>query len=298
MTLAHSQPMAGHLAAENTLQRLRDRFHWLGMNMDVRRFCQACKVCQKTTPKKPALAPLIPLPVIEVPFTRIGMDLVRPLPKSARGHEYILVIVGYATCYLEAISLSRATSAAITLELFMLCSRVGIPTEILTDQGMPFVSRILAHLHKLLKVKHLCTSVYHPQTDGLVERFNKTLKQMLKRVVAEDGRDWDRMLPYVLFGIREVPQASTGFTPFELLFGCQPRGFLDVAKEAWEQQPSPHRSLVEHVHSMRDRIERVMPLVRQHLVESQQDQQWLYDRPAQPREFQPGDKVLVLVPDL
>ncbi len=61
---------------------------------------------------------------------------------------------------------------------------------------------------------------------------------MLRRVVAEDKRDWDLMIPYVLSGIRKVPQASTGFTPFELLFGRQPRGLLDVAKEAWEQQPA------------------------------------------------------------
>lgn len=75
------------------------------MNMDVRHFCQACEACQRTTPKKPAPAPLIPLPVIEVPFTCIGLDLVGPLPKSAREHEHILVIVDYATRYPKAIPL-------------------------------------------------------------------------------------------------------------------------------------------------------------------------------------------------
>ncbi len=119
---------------------------------------------------------------------------------------------------------------------------------------------------------------------------------MLRRVAAEDRRDWDRMLPYVLFGIREVPQASTGFTPFELLFGRQPRGLLDVAKEAWEQQPAAHRSTIEHVREMRERIDRVMPMVREHLTRAQQAQQRHYNRAAQPREFQPGDLVLVLVP--
>ncbi len=88
---------------------------------------------------------------------------------------------------------------------------------------------------------------------------------MLRWVVAEDKRDWD-----VLFGIREVPQASTGFTPFKLLFGRQPRGLLDVAKEAWEQQPAVHRSVIEHVREMRERIDRVMPLVREHLSKAQQ----------------------------
>nr|XP_040038942.1 uncharacterized protein LOC120822984 [Gasterosteus aculeatus aculeatus] len=297
LELAHSHPLAGHLGANNTIQRVRDRFHWPGLDAEVKRFCQACPTCQRTSPRTPPPSPLIPLPVIEVPFERIGMDLVGPLPKSARGHEHILVIVDYATRYPEAVPLRKATAKAIAKELFLLYSRVGIPAEILTDQGSPFMSRLMADLCALLKVKQLRTSVYHPQTDGLVERFNQTLKRMLRRVADEDKRDWDLMLPYVLFGIREVPQASTGFTPFELLFGRQPRGLLDVAKEAWEHQPAPHRSVVEHVKEMREKIDRVMPLVREHLVKAQQAQQRYYNRAAQPREFQPGDRVMVLVPN-
>uniref|UniRef100_A0A8C1LPZ1 Gypsy retrotransposon integrase-like protein 1 n=1 Tax=Cyprinus carpio TaxID=7962 RepID=A0A8C1LPZ1_CYPCA len=273
-----------------------DRFHWPGLEAEVRRFCQACPTCQRTSPQTPPPSPLIPLPIIEVPFERIGMDLVGPLPKSARGHEHILVIVDYATRYPEAIPLRKATTKAIAQELFLLCSRVGIPSQILTNQGTPFMSRMMADLCKLLKVQQLRTMVYHPQTDGLVERFNQTLKQMLRRVTAEDNRDWDKMLPYVLFGVREVPQASTGFTPFELLFGRQPRGLLDVVREAWEQQPAVHRTTVEHVREMRERIDRVMPIVREHLVKAQQAQQRHYNRAAQPREFQRGDHVLVLVP--
>ncbi|KAL0148421.1 hypothetical protein M9458_056231 [Cirrhinus mrigala] len=213
LELAHSHPMAGHLGAANTAQRIRDRFHWPGLDADVRAFCQACPTCQITAPRTPPPSPLILLPIIEVPFERIGLDLVGPLPKSARGHEHILVIVDYATRYPEAVPLRKATAKAIAQELFLLASRVGIPSEILTDQGTLFMSRLMADLCRLLRVKQLKTTVYHPQTDGLVERFNQTLKQMLRRVAAEDKRDWDLMVPYVLFGIREVPQASTGFTP-------------------------------------------------------------------------------------
>ncbi|KAI2658233.1 Transposon Ty3-G Gag-Pol polyprotein [Labeo rohita] len=297
MELAHAHPMAGHLGAANTAQRIRDRFHWPGLDGDVKRFCQACPACQKTSPRAPPPSPLIPLPIIGVPFERIGMDLVGPLPKSARGHEHILVIVDYATRFPEAMPLRKATAKNIAKELFLLCTRVGIPAEILTDQGTPFMSRLMADLCRLLRVKQIRTTVFHPQTDGLVERFNQTLKQMLKRVAAEDRRDWDLMIPYVLFGVREIPQASTGFTPFELLFGRQPRGLLDVAREAWEQQqPAPLRSAIEHVREMRERIERVMPLVREHLTKAQQSQQRIYNRAAQPREFQPGDRVMVLVP--
>ncbi|KAL0165651.1 hypothetical protein M9458_037495, partial [Cirrhinus mrigala] len=246
---------------------IRDRFHWPGLDAKVKRFCQECPTCQRTSLRKPPPNPLIPLPIIDVPFERIGMDLVGLLSKSARGHEHILVIVDYATRYPEAVPLRKATAKTIAQELFLLFSRVGIPAEILTDQGTPFMSQLMADLCRLL-----------PPADERTDR-----------------RDWYLMLPYILFGIREVPQASTGFTPFELLFGRQPRGLLDVAMEAWEQQPAAHRSIVEHVKQMRDKIDRVMPLVREHLVKAQQSQQQHYNWAAQPREFQPGDQVMVLV---
>ncbi len=297
LELAHLHMLASHLGAANTTQQIRGRFHWPGMEAEVKRFCQSCPTCQKTSQRTPPPSPLIPLPVIEVPFERIGMDLVGPLSKFARGHEHILVIVDYATRYPEAVPLRKATAKSIAHELFLLSSREGIPTEILTDQGTPFMSRLMADLCTLFKVKQLRTSVYHPQTDGLVERLNQMLKQMLRCVAAKDKRDWDLMLPYVLFGIWDVPQASTGFTPLELLVGRQPRGLLDVAREAWEQQLTPHRSVIEHIKEMRERIDRVMPLVREHLTKAQQGQQRHFNQAAQPREFQPGDRVMVLVPN-
>ncbi len=174
LELAHSHPLAGHLGAANTTQRIRDRFHWPGMEAEVKRFCQSCQICQKMSPRTPPPSLLIRLPVIEVPFECIGMDLVGPLPKSARVHEHILVIVDYATRYPEAVSLRKATAKSIAHKLFLLCSRVGIPAEILTDQGTPFMSRLMAVLCTLLKVKKLRTSVYHPQSYGLVQSFSNS----------------------------------------------------------------------------------------------------------------------------
>ena len=111
-----------------------------------------------------------------------------------------------------------------------------------------------------------------------------------------DGKNWDQLLPHVLFAVREVPQASTGFSPFELLYGRRPRGLLDLAKEAWESRPSPHRTLVDHVEQVRERMAQVWPIVREHLHQAQQDQARTYNRGAQLRLFQPGEWVLVLIP--
>lgn len=124
----------------------------------------------------------------------------------------------------------------------------------MTDQGTSFMSRVTRELCALLQVKQVRTSVYHPQTDGLVERFKKTLKAMLRKAIDKDGRNWDQLLPYLLFAVREVPQASTGFSSFELLYSHRPRGLLDLAKETCEEQPCPHHTMIEHVGAMRDRI--------------------------------------------
>ncbi|KAJ8364932.1 hypothetical protein SKAU_G00137630 [Synaphobranchus kaupii] len=148
----------------------------------------------------------------------------------------------------------------------------------------------------LLRVKQLRTSVYHPQTDGLVERFNKTLKAMLRKVIGENGSNWGQLILYLMFAVREVPQSSTGFSPFDLLFSHKSRGLLDIAREAWEEQPCPHRTLIEHVGAMRDRMKAIYPIVREHMETVQRHQQASYNRLAQPREFKPGDRVLVLVP--
>ena len=119
---------------------------------------------------------------------------------------------------------------------------------------------------------------------------------MLKKPMHVDGKNWDQLLPHVLFAVREVPLASTGFSPFELLYGRWPRRILDIAKEALESQPSPHRTTVDHVEQVRDHMALVWPIVRGHLQRAQQAQARVYNRGAQLRTFQPGDLVLVLVP--
>uniref|UniRef100_A0A803JMY6 Gypsy retrotransposon integrase-like protein 1 n=1 Tax=Xenopus tropicalis TaxID=8364 RepID=A0A803JMY6_XENTR len=294
LDMAHRHVVGGHLGVDKTAERVFQRFFWPGVAGDVKRYCNSCLDCQINAPKPHYRGLLVPLPIIEVPFERVAMDLVDPLPKSARGHQHILVILDYATLYPEAVPLRNTSSKCIAKELVHLFSRVGIPKEILTDQGTPFMSKVTKELCRLLGIKHLRTSVYHPQTDGLVERFNKTLKAMLKKAVDKDGKNWDCLLPFLLFSIREVPQASTGFSPFELLYGRHPRGLLDIAKETWEQEATPYKTVVEHIAQMQERISAVLPIVREHMAQEAQSR--VYNRSATVRNFNPGDRVLVLVP--
>ena len=145
------------------------------------------------------------------------MDIVGPLERSSSG--YILVICNYATRFPEALPLRSIKTPKIINALVNLFARVGIPEEILTDQGTTFNSKLMKQLHQQLRISGIHTIPFHPKTDGLVECINQTLKSMLRKFVSDTGRDWDKWLSFVLFAYREVPQASTGLLPFELLYG-------------------------------------------------------------------------------
>ena len=293
---AHYNPMAGHLGSDKTQKRIMDRFYWPGIWADVRRWCAACPECQLVNAPAIPKAPLRPLPLIEIPFERLAMDLIGPFDRSTQGYRFVLVLVDYATRYPEAVPLRNISAKSVAQALFQVISRVGIPKEILTDQGTSFMSRTLRELYGLLGIQSIKTSVYHPQTDGLVERFNRTLKSMIRKFVHDDSRNWDKWLVPLLFAVREVPQASTGFSPFELLFGRKPRGVLDLIKENWEEGPSPSKSEIQYVMDLRAKLHTLGQLSRENLLEAQERQQRLYNRGTKLRQFSPGDKVLVLLP--
>eukprot|EP00731_Ephydatia_muelleri_P022383 Em0014g974a len=198
--------------------------------------------------------------------------------------------------HLEAIPLKSIDAEHVAEKLVELFARVRIPREILTDQGSNFMSQLLVELCRLLHVKPIRTSPYHPQTDGLVERFNQTLKSMLRKATAIDGKDWDKLIPYLLFAYREVPQASTGFSPFELLYGRDVRGPLDILRETWEGNESQDESVVSYVLSTREKLKQMVDCVHENLTKQQDRQKRWYDAKARMREFKPGDLVLVLLP--
>ncbi len=124
------------------------------------------------------------------------------------------------------IALPSIDASRIANEVVNLFARVGMPAEILTDQGTNFMSALLQELYQLLNITRIRTSHYHQQTDSLVEKFNGTLKAMLQKFTAANKKDWDEYLPYLLFAYREAPQESTKFSTFELLYGRHVRGPL------------------------------------------------------------------------
>ena len=255
LKIAHSVPLGGNLGHKKTFNRIALHFYWPTMYKEVANFCRSCETCQRFGRHKTCCVPLVPLPVVEEPFARIAMDIIGPLPRSRSGNRYVLVVCDYGTKYPEAVPLKSIDAEAVAEELMVIFSRVGIPQEMLTDQGSNFQAQLLRELYRLLHIDALRTSPYHPQSDGLVERFNQTLKGMLRKAACQEGKDWDSLIPFLLFAYREVPQESTGFSPFELLYGRDVRGPLDILKEAWSSDKRSNLNVISYVLMMRDRLE-------------------------------------------
>ena len=144
LMMAHSVTMSGHLGKNKMAERLRRCFYWPTLFKDVAEYCRACEECQKCSSRRGPKAPLVPLPVMEEPFQRIAIDIVGPLPRSRLGNKYILMVCDYATRYPKAFTLKSVDAENVAEALVTMFARVGVPKEILTDQGTNFTSRLLA----------------------------------------------------------------------------------------------------------------------------------------------------------
>ena len=297
LRVAHSIPLSGHMGSKKTFSRISPYFFWPGLRSDVNNYCATCPQCQMVARKmKSQRAPLQPTEIVTEPFKKIAIDIVGELPRSTTGHRYILTIVDYATRYPAAIPLRSVTSKAVADALVQYFCMVGIPGELVSDQGSNFVGKLMTQLYEQLGICKIKTSVYHPEANGLVERFNGTLKCMLKKFVAERVQTWDKYLPYLLFAYREVPNESTGYSPFELLYGRSVRGPLAVIKETWLDPKPDKTNLISHVLEIRRRLASMQQVVKENMGKAQGKQKSLYDLHSSKRRLEVGDKVLVLLP--
>ncbi|KAK7095116.1 hypothetical protein V1264_006567 [Littorina saxatilis] len=300
MEVAHDSIMGSHLGVKKTSDRIQAAFYWPGLHADVTRFCRSCDICQKTIPRgRVPKVPLQKMPLIDRPFKRVAIDLIGEIkPPSEEGHRWVLTLVDYATRYPEAVPMKKIDTETVAEALVDIFSRIGVPEEILTDLGTQFVSECMEEVNRLLSIRHLTTTPYHPMCNGLVEKFNATLKSTLKKLCSEQPRQWHRYINALLFAYREVPQESTGFSPFELMYGRTVRGPMQILKELWTKDvDTPEvKNSYQYVFELQEKLEETLEIARENLRKSQDSGKHYYDRKAVNRKFTPGNKVLILLP--
>ncbi|KAJ8040086.1 hypothetical protein HOLleu_14281 [Holothuria leucospilota] len=298
LSIAHEMPFAGHLGVNKTYHRILNHFYWPKLKSDVAKFCKTCHSCQmvgKPNQNIPA-APLKPIPAFEEPFSRVIIDCVGPLPKSRAGHQYILTIMCASTRFPEAIPLRNIKARTVLQALLKFFTLFGLPKEIQSDQGSNFMSTVFQQMLYELGIDQIKSSAYHPESQGALERFHQTLKNMLKTYCHDNERDWDEGIPFVMFAARESIQESLGFSPFELVFGHTVRGPLKLLKEKWLSDPGEDIHLLDYVSRFKDRLHGACELAQENLRHSQKKMKAWYDKTTVKREFKPGDKVLVFLP--
>lgn len=218
----HDSPAAGHMGVTRTVHRVRQGFYWVGIKRDVRQYCRQCDAC--TARKSTAGAPKAPMRehMTETPMTRIAVDITGPLPETTNKHKYILVIGDYFTKWSEAIPLcnQEASTVARALVDHWIC-RWGSPYFIHSDQGRNFESELFQQIMVLFGVNKTRTTPLHPQSNGMIERFNRTLIQMLAIYVKDCPEKWDEHLHFASMAYNSSVHSTTGFTPYKMKFGTE-----------------------------------------------------------------------------
>jgi Integrase core domain len=152
-------------------------------------------------------------------FSHVHVDLVGPLPTTSDGYSYLLTAADRSTRWFEAFTL-RSTSVAVCAEQFISgwVARFGVPALLTSDRGVQFTSALWGAVMKRLGIKHNMSTAFHPQSNGLVERAHRQLKDALKARLA--GSQWSNHLPWVLLGLRVAPREDSGVSAAELVYGA------------------------------------------------------------------------------
>ncbi|KAL5517962.1 hypothetical protein EMCRGX_G003617 [Ephydatia muelleri] len=284
LRLCHDSATGGHQGWHKTLHKLRREAYWVNMAQDADQHCRECNICQRTKPTAPKRAPLINIPVGR-PWQMVAVDILE-VPVSSNNNRYILVVQGYFTKWADARPIPGQTAVRITRELVHIFAGYGIPEIIHSDQGRNFESTIFQQTMAAFGVKKTHTTAYHPQGDGMVERFNLTLLQLLRAYVDQQN-EWEKYLPLALYAYRTSTLTSTSVSPFELMFGRQPKDHTE-GQTGYEVD--------EYQGTMQAKLAELMDFVETHMVDAARHQKQEYDKHMGIRTFKAGDLVWLSIP--
>ena len=286
----HSSLTAGHLGIHKTTRKIKERFWWPKLKGDVELWCKRCDQCafRKMSQGK-RKAPLRQYQV-GMPLERVAMDVIGPLPETERGNKYILVIGDYFSKWKEGYAMpnQEAETVADHFVKEFIC-RFGIPYQLHTDQGRNFESELFQQMCSRLGIEKTRTTPGRPESDGMVERFNRTLEAMLSMFVAENQWDWDEFLPMLIMAHRSTPHDSTKYSPKMLMMGRESSLPIGVMMGIPREETEAHwRNYVEE---LQQKMEIADGSARKNLKKSAVRQKRNYDQRAEHCQFSIGDPV-------
>ena len=226
----HEGAIGGHLSSEQDLWKLKKRFYWPGHYTEVKKWCSTCAVCaQQKNPTQKPTAKLCPL-TVNAPMELVAMDILGPLPESSAGNSYILPCHGGLFYQVDGgVPHPEPRGHHCSQQLvneFVCC--FSVPKQLHSDQGAQFESQVVGEVCRLLHIDKTHTTPYHPQSDGLIEQFDRALLQMLATCTDTHPFVWEDHAKKVCMAYNVSKQSSTHRSPFFLMFGQQAQLPIDV----------------------------------------------------------------------
>lgn len=291
LQMLHGNPVSGHLSADKVLKRAQQLCYWPFMSRDIKIWCQQCIPCDaRRSPTPHQRAPLKTIVATE-PFQKVAADILE-LPITSRGNRYVLVVQDYFSKYVNLYAIPDQCSKTVAKCLFenFICEH-GIPEMLHTDQGRQFESDLLKHLCELLGIRKTRTSPYHPQCDGMVERFNRTLIDQLAKTLLQQPGEWDDCLNQVALAYNTSPHSTTGFTPFFLTHGHEARMPANMLLPNNTPSSSTPGSPADYVAQLTQKLQSAFSSAAWNRDWAHNQQKRQYDKSVKHTPYAPGDLV-------
>ena len=285
----------GHPGIERCTRLIRERFFWPGMSNDIEEWIKKCDRCLRRKAATNIRAPLMNVNT-SYPLELVCFDFLS-LESSKGGFSSILVITDHYTKFAMAIPTKNQT-AKTTAEAFFnnFIVHYGIPTRLHSDQGANFESDIIKELCLLTNIKKTHTSVYHPQGNAGPERFNRTLINMLGTLENNQKADWKKYINALVFAYNNTTHESTGYAPYELMFGRSPKLPIDTMFEEAMTDGQQSKTTQEYIQDLKDRMKTTKEIAEKYIKRSKEKQKFYYDKKVRRGgKLERGDQVLVRI---
>ena len=286
----HSDPLNGHFGVQRTYLKVKNKYWWPNMKQSIIQYIQSCLPCQQyniSRSKQPGR--LKPIPPPEGPFQMIGMDYCGPFKQTPRGNQYELCLTDYFTRWVVAAAVPDCSAQTTAEALFneFIC-KYGVPAVILSDQGTHFHNQLMAAMSKLIGYNHAYSTAYHPQSNGMIERFNATFVPQIAKLQDKESNNWDEFLSPVVFAYNTGIHSTTNYSPFQLLFGREPRLPPDERLSSFTfRKPNDYY----------EQLKRSMKLIHSHarenIIRKQHQYKTRYDKRRPDPHYAINDRVLI-----
>lgn len=289
LKMFHNNPLGGHQGVKKTIDRIKRQYSWKGLTKDVEKLIASCNKCQKNKHARETKMPLMVTDTAVKPFEKVYLDLVGPLTITERGNNFILTFIDDLTKYFDCYALPNAEAETVAKCFYnQIISRYRIPDKVVTDQGTNFMSKIFSNICKLLKIKKIHTSSYHPQSNGSLERTHRDLAAYLRNIVDLSAGNWDDWLRQAVHVHNNNKHESTKLSPMDCLFG-----FTAELPAVFKRNPEPIYNMEDYYFELRNKLQVCHKIARENLIKSKEYNKKYYDKSINPVVFKVGDQVLV-----